>query len=119
MLFIDAQALGTMVSRTRRELRPDDIETVVYEFRRWQAACRTGAGFEHTPAFSRSVAPGVIDAHDYSLSPSVYVQPESVEMRSVSDEELGSLRQELVGLTERAREVDAQVSQLIDRLNKG
>ncbi|MFU8870576.1 N-6 DNA methylase [Micromonospora sp. SL4-19] len=116
VLFIDARAGGAMASRNRRELRPDDIEKVVHEYRRWQAADRDRNQFDHLLGFSMAVAPEIIAAHDYSLLPSVYVGAEPAGACTARPGELGSLYRELARLTELAKGVDARVQELFDRL---
>jgi type I restriction enzyme M protein len=100
VLFIDGRNLGEMVDRARRQLREDDIEQVVGEYRAWR---RTGAGFTGTDGLSRAVGHDEIRENDYILLPKRYVGPAAEDLSHVWPKtDLVALRAELEDLGNRA-----------------
>jgi type I restriction enzyme M protein len=113
ILFIDAQALGHMVGRSRRELRPAEIDRVAGKLHEWRER-REGRRFEDEPGFAVSVPVGVVRDHNYVLLPGRYV---SATNRARTDRrEVAELQRRLSRLHLRAAEADAAVDRQLDRL---
>lgn len=73
VLFIDARKLGTMVSRTQKELADKDISQIADTYRAW----RGQAGeYEDIPGFCRVATLDEIRQHGYVLTPGRYVGAE-------------------------------------------
>ena len=69
-LFIDARHCGSMVDRTHRDLKSDDIEAIVSAYRSWRAQDGT---YRDVPGFCREATIDEIKAHRYVLVPGRYV----------------------------------------------
>lgn len=113
VLFIDAQQLGGMSTRTRRELTPQDIQRVSQEYRRWRLAHRADRKFVPREGFSATATAAAIAEQGYSLYPQSYVQPESSAVDSDSGTDFSMLAEELVRLTGSAAEIDADVREML------
>ncbi|MET8550032.1 N-6 DNA methylase [Micromonospora zamorensis] len=113
VLFIDAQKLGHMSTRTRRQLAPQDIQRVSQEYRRWWLARRENRKFVPHEGFSATAAPAAIAEQGYSLYPPSYVESVSVEVNGDSKADLSTLAEELVRLTNSASEIDADVREML------
>ncbi|WP_435105512.1 N-6 DNA methylase [Nocardiopsis synnemataformans] len=68
MLFIDASDLGSMVSRTRRALLPQDVAAIHAAYRVWRQEADHGRS-----DISRAVGIEKIREQDYSLHPPSYI----------------------------------------------
>ncbi|MET9955327.1 N-6 DNA methylase [Streptomyces sp. NPDC006339] len=73
VLFVDAESLGTMKSRVRRELSRDDVDTLIDTCDRWRAARAAGEPFPGRKGFSVSVPVAEIARHGHVLTPALYV----------------------------------------------
>jgi len=72
ILFIDARDLGSMISRTQRELAKKDIEEISNAFRTW--AGRSDAGdYIDLPGFCKSASHDEIREQNFVLTPGRYV----------------------------------------------
>ncbi|WP_210817915.1 class I SAM-dependent DNA methyltransferase [Micromonospora sp. D93] len=118
VLFIDAQTLGGMSTRTRRQLAPHDIEEVSQEYRRWLSVGRTDRKFVPRVGFSATATATAIADQNYSLFPPSYVQPESVATGHPSDADFSELTSELIQLTNVARGIDADVHEMLRGLGQ-
>lgn len=76
VLFIDARNMGTMKTRTLKELTdgtngtPDDITTIAGTYHAWR---EKGGKYEDVPGFAKSVKIEDIAAKRYLLTPGMYV----------------------------------------------
>lgn len=78
VLFIDARHLGTMITRTMRELSRADIATIAGTYRAWRSEASAEASGEATqpasvPGFSRAVDLAEIARQEFVLTPGRYV----------------------------------------------
>lgn len=77
VLFIDARNLGTMKTRTLKELTdgtngtPDDIATIAGTYHAWR---EKGGKYEDVPGFAKSVKIEDIAAKRFVLTPGMYVE---------------------------------------------
>ncbi|MBX5018021.1 type I restriction-modification system subunit M [Rhizobium lentis] len=76
ILFIDARNLGTMVSRTMKELTDEDIAKVVDTYHAWREA---GGGYEDIPGFAKSATLREVAEQGFVLTPGRYVGTEAAE----------------------------------------
>jgi type I restriction enzyme M protein len=75
VLFIDARAMGTLVSRTERVLLPADIAVIADAYRAWRDAA-SAAGlppYADVPGLARSASLAEIRSRDHVLAPGQYV----------------------------------------------
>lgn len=78
VLFIDARMLGTMTSRTLKELTDTDIARIADTFHAWRG--EPGAQpYANVPGFCASVTLDQIADHGHVLTPGRYVGSEEVE----------------------------------------
>jgi len=113
ILFIDARALGRMVSRSQRELSSEDIVRIVTKMQVWLRRTE-GRGFENEPGFAASVPISTIRDNDYVLLPGRYVGV--ADHTPVGLAQVDELRRRLDRLHARSAEADAAVDRQLDRL---
>ena len=82
-LFINANNLGTMVTRRLRELSDDDIKQVASTYHKYQS----DENFENIKGFCYCASIEEIKSNDYVLTPGRYVGVEEVEDDGVPFEE--------------------------------
>ncbi|MZF90006.1 N-6 DNA methylase [Streptomyces sp. SID5643] len=74
VLFVDGSGLGSMATRTRRELSDAEIDSLVRSYASWRQT-RNGEGRQAgLPRLSRPVSRKEIAAHDHRLEPALYVR---------------------------------------------
>ncbi|MGK0720754.1 type I restriction-modification system subunit M [Leucobacter sp. W1478] len=122
VLFIDARNLGSMVSRTLKELSADeggDIERIARTFHAWKGEPGEEP-YEDIPGFCRSVTLAEIAEHDFVLTPGRYVGSEVAEEDDEPlDEKIARLTREIrEGFGQRA-ELQEQVLQALSSLEPG
>ena len=69
-LFIDARALGRMETRVHRVFDPDEIAKVATTYHAWRDGKES---YTDTPGFCKSATIQRLAAHDYILTPGLYV----------------------------------------------
>ncbi|MBZ5708681.1 HsdM family class I SAM-dependent methyltransferase [Nannocystis pusilla] len=122
-LFIDARHLGSMVTRTMRELSRDDIDTIAGTYRTWRGERRrTGAsrrGAEASsrvdvPGFARAVDLAEIARQEFVLTPGRYVgaaaEPTPTEPYA---ERMRRLAETLAAQLVTAAELDRKLRELV------
>ncbi|MGP1346154.1 MAG: type I restriction-modification system subunit M [Phycisphaerales bacterium] len=75
-LFIDARKLGSLVTRTLRDLSIEEIARVADTYHAWRGECGT---YEDVPGFCKSATIEEIAAHGFVLTPGRYVGAEDIE----------------------------------------
>ncbi|MBB2715662.1 UNVERIFIED_ORG: type I restriction enzyme M protein [Rhizobium etli] len=76
ILFIDARNLGTMVSRTLKELTDEDIAKVTDTYHAWR---EVGGRYQNVPGFAKSATLKEVEAQGFVLTPGRYVGTEALE----------------------------------------
>ena len=112
VLFINASNLGTMVSRTLKELTDGengDIAKIASTFHAWKGEPGDGE-YEDVPGFCRSVTLDEIAEHGYVLTPGRYVGSEAAE------EDAEPLDEKIARLTREIREGFEQRAELQERV---
>ncbi len=93
VLFIDARQLGTMVSRTNKELDDADIARITDTFHAWRGE---EGKYADIPGFCASVTLEQIAEHGHVLTPGRYVGAEDVEDDGEPfDEKIARLKEEV------------------------
>nr|WP_227520165.1 class I SAM-dependent DNA methyltransferase [Marinobacter sp. LV10R510-11A] len=77
-LFIDARNMGSMISRTHKELTTDDIAEITRTYHAWRGEAKDG-GYEDLPGFCKATTLADIKANDYVLTPGRYVGAAAIE----------------------------------------
>ena len=112
MLFVDARQLGTMITRSQRDLLPDEIRWIADTVTDWRDR-RNRDDYHDVQGFSASVSTQHVREHDYQLTPGRYV---GTRMTTHTPTDLvPDLRRELDRLHRRAVEADANVDQQLTR----
>ncbi len=78
VLFIDARSMGTMVTRTVRELSEEEVAKIASTYHAWRGEPEENA-YEDVPGFSASVDLATIGEHDDALTPGRYVGSQVLE----------------------------------------
>ncbi len=80
ILFIDARALGSKVSKTQIEFSNEEIKDLAEIYDNWS----TG-DYSDIPGLCKSVPISEIDANNYSLSPARYISTDESKQESFQD----------------------------------
>jgi type I restriction enzyme M protein len=107
VLFIDARALGTSVSRTQIEFSSQEIDRIAETFRDW-----TTGSFQNIDGFCRTVPNADILSAGAPLSPGRYV---GIGHRGEEETEefgvrMAALVSELAIQTQRSRELELEIA---------
>ncbi|MFJ4223702.1 type I restriction-modification system subunit M [Microbacterium sp. NPDC089695] len=95
VLFIDARGLGTMISRTLKELTDVDVQLIAETFHAWRGEPGEKL-YADAPGFSASVTLNDIANRDFVLTPGRYVGSEPVPDDSEPlDEKIARLTSEV------------------------
>ena len=78
ILFIDARRMGSMVTRTVRELSDDEIARIADTYNSWRGEPDMGP-YQDVPGFCASVKLADIRTHEHVLTPGRYVGSEAAE----------------------------------------
>lgn len=119
VLFIDARKLGTMVSRTQKELTPEDISNVARTYHAWRG--EHGAGeYQDIAGFSMAANRDEIRERSHILTPGRYV---GAEVADEDDEpfadKLKSLKEELISHFDAAEGLARTIKSNFKRLEDG
>lgn len=109
ILFIDARNLGTMVSRTLKELTDEDIATIANAYHAWR---EVGGSYEDIPGFAKSATLTEVEAQNFVLTPGRYVGTEAAE----EDEE--GFDAKMIRLTKALREQMTEGAALDERIQQ-
>jgi type I restriction enzyme M protein len=77
-LFIDARQIGSMISRTQKELTEDDIARIAKTYHAWRGEKKDGA-YEDQAGYCKSATLEDIRKHDFVLTPGRYVGAADLE----------------------------------------
>lgn len=109
ILFIDARNIGSMVSRTLKELTDEDIAKVADTYHAWR---EVRGGYKDVPGFAKSATLKEVAAQGFVLTPGRYVGTEAVE----EDEE--GFDAKMTRLTGTLRDQMAESAALDERIRK-
>lgn len=117
VLFIDARQLGTMVSRTNKELTDADIARIAGTLHAWRGE---EGEYQDVPGFCASVTLDQIAEHGHVLTPGRYVGTEEAEDDGEPiDEKIARLTEEVrAGFAERER-LQNRVVRALENLHRG
>lgn len=76
ILFIDARNLGTMISRTLKELTDNDIAKIADTYHAWR---EVGGDYQDVAGFAKSTTLKEVEAQGFVLTPGRYVGTEAAE----------------------------------------
>ncbi|RIK08343.1 MAG: N-6 DNA methylase [Acidobacteria bacterium] len=114
VLFVDARKIGTMTSRTQKELTDDDIAKIADTYHAWRGE---GGKYEDVPGFCKSVTTEEIGQHGHVLAPGRYVGAEDAEEDDEPfDEKMKRLVAELAEQQAEAKKLDAEIARNLANL---
>ena len=130
-LFIDARNLGTMISRTQKELTTSDIATIADTFHAWRSdeselkrrieAKEIGVEqYQDQAGFCKAATLDEIKANDYVLTPGRYVGAAELEDDGIAFEtKMQELTQTLYRQLDEAAELDKAIRANMEALGYG
>ena len=78
VLFVDARKIGSMISRTQKELDADDIAAIANTYHSWRGEKKDGI-YEDVAGYCKSATIDEIKKHDFVLTPGRYVGAAALE----------------------------------------
>jgi type I restriction enzyme M protein len=116
-LFIDARQLGTMTSRTNRELTQPDIDRIAATVHAWRANGEVEQSYEDVPGFCYSAKLEEIEKNSFVLTPGRYVgAAEQEEDDEPFDQKMKRLTALLKQQQEEGARLDQQIAENLRRL---
>lgn len=124
-LFIDAREMGSMISRTNKELTTDDIADIARTYHAWRGEKKDADGnelasYEDKAGYSKSASLDDIKANDFVLTPGRYVGAAEIEDDGIPFEvKMNELSQTLYSQMEQAEKLDKAIRQNLEVLGYG
>ncbi len=124
-LFIDAREIGSMISRTNKELTTDDIADIARTYHAWRGEKKDADGnelesYKDEAGYSKSASLDDIKANDFVLTPGRYVGAAEIEDDGIPFEvKMKELSQTLYSQMEQAEELDKAIRQNLEALGYG
>jgi type I restriction enzyme M protein len=116
VLFIDARKMGTLVDRTRRELKGEEITRIASTYHAWRGEADTGE-YADMPGFCNSATLEEIRKHGHVLTPGRYVGAKVEEDDDEAfDEKMRRLTAQLSEQMARGAELDALIREKLGAL---
>lgn len=116
-LFIDARNLGSMKTRTLKELTEEDIERIAGTYHAWR---EKGDGYADIPGFAKSATTEQIAAQGHVLTPGRYVGTEAREADSEPfAEKMARLTATLMAQMERGADLDGEIRAQLAKVGHG
>ncbi|GAA4851814.1 N-6 DNA methylase [Kitasatospora terrestris] len=107
VLMIDAARLGGTDATGRATLSANDVSTIAAEYRAWRSG-------DALSSISAAVAPDVLRAADYNLTPARYVRAQDDAEQEQGGRTVADLRAELDLLALRAARADAALARALE-----
>jgi type I restriction enzyme M protein len=142
-LFIDARQMGSMISRTNKELTNEDIAQIVATYHTWRGENKAIAdiqvdvetdvqsdlkvdvnvqakGYQDIAGYCKSATLEEIKANDYVLTPGRYVGAADIEDDGISFEtKMGELSKTLYSQMKQAETLDEAIRKNLEALGYG
>ncbi|WP_182407536.1 class I SAM-dependent DNA methyltransferase [Psychrobacter sp. GP33] len=121
-LFIDARNIGSMISRTHKELSVDDIAGIAKTYHAWRGEAEAGGyeAYEDEEGYCKSASLKDIKANDYVLTPGRYVGAAAIEDDGIPFEiKMAELSQTLYAQMQASERLDAVIRQNLEGLGYG
>lgn len=111
ILFINADEMGTLISRKIRVLEQSDIDKIVKAYRDFR-----NGNLEDIPGFCKASSLEEIKSKDYSLNPGRYVGADESNKLSPEElqEELRKTASELFELMKEGKELEEKVKEILE-----
>ena len=138
-LFIDARKIGSMISRTQKELDTDDIAKIAETYHAWRTGSdgapapsssnvqqQSAAGaaplpaYDDVPGYCKSASLDEIRKHDYVLTPGRYVGAADIEDDGIPFEtKMTEMSQTLYAQMEESAKLDEVIRKNLEGLGYG
>jgi type I restriction enzyme M protein len=119
VLFIDARKIGTMISRTQKELTDDDIAAIAKTYHAWRGETKDGI-YEDQAGFCKSATLADMKKHDFVLTPGRYVGAADIEDDGIPFEtKMTEMSQTLYAQMEESTKLDDVIRQNLEGLGYG
>jgi type I restriction enzyme M protein len=119
ILFIDTRQMGTMVSRTQRELTTEDIAKVAATYHAWRGEASAG-DYADVDGFCKSASFDDIRTHGFVLTPGRYVGAVAgAEDEEPFEEKMGRLVSEFREQQAAAARLDVAIDSSLKELGYG
>ncbi|MBE9397655.1 type I restriction-modification system subunit M [Pontibacterium sp. N1Y112] len=118
-LFIDARNMGTMISRTHKELTTEDLAEITRTYHVWRGEAGNGE-YEDKAGFCKSATFDEIEANDFVLTPGRYVGAAEIEDDGIPFEtKMAELSQTLYQQMDEAAKLDKAIRKNLGVLGYG
>lgn len=118
-LFIDARNMGSMISRTHKELNAADIAQIARTYHAWRGEKKDGK-YEDVPGFCKAASLDDIRGSDYVLTPGRYVGAAIEEDNGeLFEEKMRELTHTLCQQMEESEKLDAVIKKNLNGLGYG
>jgi len=135
-LFIDARKIGTMISRTQKELDTDDIAAIAKTYHDWRTLGEgssssldspnaeqelgSPSGYADIPGYCKSATLEDMRKHDYVLTPGRYVGAAPIEDDGIPFEtKMKEFSDTLYGQMRESTKLDAVIRENLEGLGYG
>lgn len=118
-LFIDARKIGTMISRTQKELTAADIAAIAQTYHAWRGEAKDG-NYEDEAGYCKSATLADIQKHDYVLTPGRYVGAAPLEDDGIPFEtKMTEMSETLYAQMAESAKLDAVIRENLEVLGYG
>jgi type I restriction enzyme M protein len=118
-LFIDARKIGSMISRTQKELTVEDIATIAKTYHAWRGEKKDGK-YENQAGYCKSATLDELRKHDYVLTPGRYVGAADIEDDGIPFEaKMSEMSQTLYAQMAESAELDDVIRKNLEGLGYG
>ena len=119
VLFIDARAMGTLISRTERKLSDRDILTISATYHAWRGTSVDGAGYADVPGFCYSATLAEIREGEHILTPGRYVgTPQPPADSEPREQKISRLKKELLAALDDSARLEQVVRAHLEALGR-
>jgi type I restriction enzyme M protein len=118
-LFIDARKIGSMISRTQKELNSEDIAAIARTYHAWRGEAKDG-DYEDQAGYCKSATLEDMRKHDYVLTPGRYVGAAPLEDDGIPFEtKMAEMSKTLYEQMEESAKLDEVIRQNLAGLGYG
>ena len=118
-LFINARKIGSMISRTQKELLSEDIAAIAKTYHAWRGEAKDGV-YEDQAGYCKSATLDDMRKHDYVLTPGRYVGAAALEDDGIPFEtKLTEMSRTLYGQMEESAKLDDLIRKNLEVLGYG
>ncbi len=119
VLFIDARELGTMISRSQKELSSEDIAKISNTYHTWRSK-ELFARYKDIAGFCKSASIQEVRKNNYILTPGRYIDFKEVEEDGIPfDEKMQALTATLSEQMQKATELDEAIKENLAKIGYG